>query len=123
MERAAERQARSIEELREKEQVTSRMFKETVEELRSLVASSSASATQTRNHSQQQVVSQRMNLNMLGRSSTTLLGERMTLDRDTYSLMIISRVRSISWILGFVSLPLPYSLLVQAILKFFRDPY
>ena len=118
MKRVAEEQARSIEEMK-KEQVTSRKFEETIEktsqkfeELRSLVANPSENSDQRQNlnispnqpgHRRQ---SQRMNpRSMFGRTSSALFesSDSISLDWDTFSLMMISPVCSQSWILGCVS--------------------
>ena len=118
MKRVAEEQARSIEEMK-KEHVTSRKFEETieetsqkVEELRFLVANPSDNSDQRQNlnispnqpgHRRQ---SQRMNpRSMFGRTSSALLecSDSISLDWDTFSLMMISPVCSQSWILGCVS--------------------
>ena len=55
-----------------------------------------------------QVSQRRMGLNMFDRLSKSLLvsQKNMSLDWDTFSLMMITPVLSSSWILGFVSLPL-----------------
>lgn len=123
MKRVAEEQARSIEDMKSKEQVTSRKFEETIEEtieetsqkfeeLRSLVANPSENSDQRQNlnispnqpgHRRQ---SQRMNpRSMFGRTSSALLesSDSISLDWDTFSLMMISPVCSQSWILGCVS--------------------
>ena len=95
MKRVAEEQARSIEDMKSKEQVTSRKFEEMsqkFEELRSLVANPSENGAKTRS--------------IFGRTLEVMSGshdESFSMDCDTFSLMTISPVCSLSWNLGFVS--------------------
>ena len=104
MKRVAEEQARSIEEMK-KEQVGK------FEELRSLVANSENSDQRQNlnispNQPEHRRQSQRLNpRSMFGRTSSALLesSDSISLDWDTFSLMMISPVCSQSWILGCVS--------------------
>ena len=115
MKKIVDEQSISIEDMKSKEQVTSRKFEETsqkVEELRFLVANPSDNSDQRQNlnispnqpgHRRQ---SQRLNpRSMFGRTSSALLESSgsICLDWDTFSLMMISPVCSQSWILGCVS--------------------
>jgi len=101
----------SVEELK-KQHVTSRTFEEfkketedTAQELKGLVPSSSASANNTlqRAGTRGQIVSR----DIIGSRSMSALSassfEKLTLDDDAYSLMIVSKSLSLPWILGFVS--------------------
>ena len=116
MKKIVDEQSISIEDMKSKEQVTSRKFEETIEEtieeLRFLVANPSDNSNQRQNlnispnqpgHRRQ---SQRMNpRSMFGRTSSALFesSDSISLDWDTFSLMMISPVCSQSWMLGCVS--------------------
>ena len=119
MKKIVDEQSISIEDMKSKEQVTSRKFEETIEEtsqkfeeLRSLVANPSENSDQTQNlnispnqpghRRQSQIMNPR---SMFGRTSSALLESSgsICLDWDTFSLMMISPVGSQSWMLGCVS--------------------
>ena len=105
-------QATLIEQMQDMEQaISSRNYEETIEELeeiRSLVSSTTTNTNHTPNiNTRRGDLRQRMLLSMFGRTSATILMSKQntSLNCDTFSLMMISPVRSRSWILGFVSSP------------------
>jgi len=134
MKRTAEEQARSIEEMKKEQVAATGKFEETIEEtsqkfeeLRSLVTNPSAIINHRPNldvsharagHSTRQ--SQRMRRSMFVRTPSALLEshESISLDWDTFSLMMISPVCSKAWILGFVSPLLKYSILPNIFIYF-----